>query len=182
MGPTNIFLPTYQWKNNSSATTKSSENNARGPPRRLLPEVAEPNSRRGAEGLPVHEAGSDLLVARHGPNTVPVEPDGGAGLPQLLVERIGVGEKLAREGIDRRHGCRGHAALPHLAWIDHQGDYVPVRVAEAVSVEPRSQRVVPRSRRPSRDGMTGPPADSLPLVSRSHGPDDSPPLMRRTPR
>jgi hypothetical protein len=75
------------------------EDETRWPPRRLLPEVAEPDARRGAKGLPVQQAGADLLVAGHGPDTVPVEPDHGSRLPQLLVEGIGVGEKLVRKGI-----------------------------------------------------------------------------------
>ncbi len=37
MGATNIFLPTYQWKNNSSATTKSSASSAESSTKRKTP-------------------------------------------------------------------------------------------------------------------------------------------------
>jgi len=81
------------------------ENDARRPPWRLLPEIAETHARAGTIALPVRQGIAHLLVPRHPPDTIPLQPHHRPRLAHCFVVGIGILQEGMRERINAGNGA-----------------------------------------------------------------------------
>src|SRR5581483_6969683 len=76
----------------------------------------------GTIGLPVRQRVAHLLVPRHRPDAVMLQPHHGAGLAHRLMMRIGIVQELMRERIDPGRGTFDdgiHGNAPPPAFVPH---------------------------------------------------------------
>ena len=76
------------------------EEQAFRPPRPAFAEIIDADAGGGGKRLPVGERGKDLLVPRHRPDAVALEPHDRAGFAQLFVKGIRLAQKFIAERVD----------------------------------------------------------------------------------
>ncbi len=75
---------------------------------------------RRREGLVIAEGGAHVVIAPHGPDAVPRQPDDRASLADLAVGAIGLGDRLLAKEIDVEAGRRAHRRRAQARhWLVH---------------------------------------------------------------